>query len=206
VPGRRDDASVEVRDAVLTFTDAMDRAGHCERRAFLGARSSNDAARRETGRDPEVERVAAEAQLAAGTIEAIRDAREGNMERAQLRLDEALAEARRHASVQGQRLERQQRNVSGLRAALAAVRPAPMRTPTGAPSAAPPRAHARRRRRRRSKSSALSWRALERTRVHRAGARRRAASAASPRRKRAAGTAARRSVRSTAHGEGPISE
>jgi Ca-activated chloride channel family protein len=138
VPGRRDDASVEVLDAVLTFQDAMDSAGHCERRAFLGARSSNDAARRETGRDPEVERVAAEAQLAAGTIEAIRDAREGNMERAQQRLDEALALARRSANLTSRRLESQQRNVSGLRAALAAVRPAPMRTPTGAPSAAAP--------------------------------------------------------------------
>ncbi|MFO0631182.1 MAG: VWA domain-containing protein [Polyangiales bacterium] len=136
VPGRRNDASVEVLDAVLTFTDAMDSAGHCERHTFLGARSSSDAAQRETGRDPEVERVAAEAQLAAGTIEAIRDAREGNMERAQQRLDEALAEARRHASVQSQRLERQQRNVSGLRAALASVRPTPARA-AGAPSAAP---------------------------------------------------------------------
>lgn len=139
VPGRRNDASVEVLDAVLTFTDAMDSAGHCERRAFLGARSTSDAARREGGRDPEVERAAAEAQLAAGTIEAIRDAREGNMERAQQRLDEALAQARASASIQSHRLERQQRSASGLRAVFASARPS-RELPAGGHPAVPPEA------------------------------------------------------------------
>lgn len=136
VPGRRNDASVEVLDASLNFVDAMDGAGHCERHAFLGARSTNDDARRETGRDPEVERVAAEAQLAAGTIEAIRDAREGNVERAQARLDQALTQARRMASLSSRRFEAQQRSVSSLRGALGSVRPASA-SGGGAPAAAP---------------------------------------------------------------------
>lgn len=137
VPGRRNDASVEILDAVLRFTDAMDNAGGCERRAFLGARSTSDDARRETGRDPEVERVAAEAQLAARTIEAIRDAREGNVERAQQRLDDALAGEQLAATLQSRRYAAQRRNVTALRGALASVRPARSGAGAGAPAAAP---------------------------------------------------------------------
>lgn len=126
-PGRRNDASVEILDAVLTFSDAMDGAGSCERRAFLGARATSDDARRQSGRDAEVERVAAQAQLAAGTIEAIREAREGNVARAQERLDVALAEARRTASDNRHRgFASQQNRVAALRGALPSLRPAPV--------------------------------------------------------------------------------
>ncbi|MEZ4392105.1 MAG: VWA domain-containing protein [Polyangiales bacterium] len=134
VPGRRNEASVEVLDATLTFADAMDGAGGCERHAFLGARSTSDDARRETGRDPEVERVAAEAQLAAGTLEAIRDAREGHVERAQARLDQALTQAQRMAMLGSRRLESQRRSVSALRGALASMRPAPQSPSSAAPA------------------------------------------------------------------------
>lgn len=137
-PGRRNDASVEILDAVLTFNDAMESAGSCERRAFLGARATSDDARRRSGRDEEVERVAAQAQLAAGTIEAIRDAREGNVARAQERLDVALSEARRNADLARYRgFASQQANVASLRGALSSLRPAPRAAPTTPVYAAP---------------------------------------------------------------------
>lgn len=134
-PGRRDDASVELLDSVLTFTDALDAAGTCERRTFLGARATRDEIRRQSGRDEDVERIAARAQLAAGTLEAIRDAREGNMQRAQERLDAALAEARRNAVAgRSPAFESQQRAVASLRGALGSLRPAVIAAPaTAAP-------------------------------------------------------------------------
>jgi Ca-activated chloride channel homolog len=132
-PSRRNGASVELLDVSLTYDDAVAGAGHIERRTFLGAHATSNADERATGRNEDVEHTAARAQLAAGTLAAIRDARAGDLSRAQATLDATLDEAR--ACARRERdgdLERRVASLRQLRAALPSVAPS-----TSAPEAAP---------------------------------------------------------------------
>lgn len=99
--GRREGALVEVMDAVLGFDDALDEAGHFQRRIFLGARSTLSAEDLASGRDEDVERDAARMMAAAVTIEAIALARGGELEQARAMLSSAAAQAQASASSYG---------------------------------------------------------------------------------------------------------
>lgn len=99
--GRRAGASVELMDAVLAFDDAVADAGRLERRVFLGAKATANDADIAQGRDESVERDAARMQAAAVTIEAIRLARGGELERARQALQAAGDEARMRAAATG---------------------------------------------------------------------------------------------------------
>lgn len=124
-PSRRAGASVELLDVALSYDDAVQGAGRVERRTFLGARATADAAEREGGRDAEVERTAARVQLAAGTLAAIRDARTGNVAQAQASLDALLDAAMQRARRDRDgELERRVTSLRALRPALASVAPA----------------------------------------------------------------------------------
>lgn len=132
-PSRRNGASVELLDVSLGYDDAVAGAGHVERRTFLGARASSSADERATGRNEDVERTAARAQLAAGTLAAIRDARTGDVAQAQAHLDSVLDAARECARRDRDgELERRVASLRGLRGALPSVAPS-----TTAPEAAP---------------------------------------------------------------------
>lgn len=58
VEPRREGATVELMDAVLTFSDAVRNAGTLERRVFFGARATADPGELERGPNVEVERAA----------------------------------------------------------------------------------------------------------------------------------------------------
>lgn len=90
---RREGATVELMDAVLTFSDAVQNAGSLERRVFLGARATTRGEDLERGRNVEVERAAARMLAAVTTVQAIERAREGQVEEARMILDRAAAEA-----------------------------------------------------------------------------------------------------------------
>lgn len=140
-PSRRAGASVELLDVTLRYDDAVANAGRVERRTFLGARASANAAERAEGRNEEVERTAAMAQLAAGTLAAIRDARTGDVAHAQARIDAALDEARA-VSVRERsgELNRRVASLQSLRHALPSVAPSAS-APEPAPAAAVREAH-----------------------------------------------------------------
>lgn len=90
---RREGATVELMDAVLTFSDAVADAGSLERRVFLGARATTRGEDLERGRNVEVERAAARMLAAVTTVQAIERARAGDVEEARRILDRATAEA-----------------------------------------------------------------------------------------------------------------
>ncbi len=140
-PSRRNGASVELLDVSLGYDDAVSGAGHVERRTFLGARASSSAEERASGRNEDVERTAARAQLAAGTLAAIREARTGDVARAQAQLEVVLDEARECARRERDgELERRVASLRGLRGALSSVAPA-ADAPAPAPAAAVRSAH-----------------------------------------------------------------
>jgi Ca-activated chloride channel homolog len=91
--GRREGAMVEVMDAVLAFDDALESAGHLERRVFLGARSTASGDELEAGADASVQRDAARMAAAAVTVQAIALARGGELEQARAMLSHASARA-----------------------------------------------------------------------------------------------------------------
>jgi len=99
--GRRAGANVELMDAVLAFDDAVAEAGRLERRLFLGAKSTASDTDIAQGRNESVERDAARMQAAAVTIEAIRLARSGELDRARQALELAANEARARAAATG---------------------------------------------------------------------------------------------------------
>ncbi len=101
VDGHRDGASVELMDVHMTFEDAVDGVGGLERRVFLGARATGDQETLSSGRNEEVERAAARMQAAAVTVEAIRVARGGELDRARAMLSEAERTARNYADETG---------------------------------------------------------------------------------------------------------
>ncbi|MBL8601511.1 MAG: VWA domain-containing protein [Myxococcales bacterium] len=136
VPSRRNGASVELLDVTVRYVDALQGGGQRERRAFVGVRASSNEAELRAGRNEEVERTVAAQQLASNTLEAIRDARSGNLAAAQQRLDQAIAQAEQQARVRNDvRLQRRVASLRGLRGALPSVAPSTPSAP--APEAAP---------------------------------------------------------------------
>jgi Ca-activated chloride channel family protein len=68
VPGRRSGAAIELFDALLSFDDAIDNAGHFQRQLFLAAHATDDEAARAASRNPEVEHDAEKARQAARLV------------------------------------------------------------------------------------------------------------------------------------------
>jgi Ca-activated chloride channel family protein len=130
VSPRRDGSTVEAIDATLSFDDTLEEAGRLERRLYLGARATADAAEIAAGRDASVERDAARSMAAAETVRAIEIARSGELERARALLAQAEREARRYAEASGDaRLARQAEQMRVLEDALPSTQP---------PESAPP--------------------------------------------------------------------
>ena len=132
--GHRDGASVELLDAVLSFDDAFAEGGRFERRVYLGARATTDEAQREAARNRSVEAAAERLQAAAITVEAIRIARQGELERAREMLAQAATEAEQRASPADASQADEYRSLSG---ALGSVAPQPARPAGGAPAPQP---------------------------------------------------------------------
>ncbi len=131
VPSHRAGSPVELVDARLAWADPASPGVRHERSLFLGARATSDAGELEAGRSREVESVAAQVQLAAATVTAIREARDGRVEEAQRSLDTAVERARGEpapSAAYAQQIAR----VSSLRRALRPAADAP------SPAAAPP--------------------------------------------------------------------
>lgn len=101
VEGRRAGAAVELFDTRLSFDDAAFDAGHFERSLYLGARATDSTDELARGRDVEVERDAARFMAAAVTVEAIRLARGGELDRARAILAEATIVTRSYAESSG---------------------------------------------------------------------------------------------------------
>ena len=124
VDGHRDGASVELVDVHLTFDDAVDGIGTLERRVFLGARSTADAETLSSGRNEEIERAAARMQAAAVTVDAIRMARGGELDRARAVLAEAERDARDYATANDDAdVMEQAASMSSLQGSLGALAP-----------------------------------------------------------------------------------
>lgn len=120
VPSHRAGSPVELIDARLAWNDPASPSVRYERDVFLGAHATSDSAEIEGGRSAEVEAVAAQVTLAVGTVAAIRDARNGNVEQASAQLDQLLDSAREVAQTRTTAAYRRQvSNVSSLRHALA---------------------------------------------------------------------------------------
>ncbi len=133
---RRAGTAVELYDAVLDFDDAIHGAGPLQRRLYLGARSTDDDGELARGRNEDVERSAISLQAAAETIEAIRYARDGQIEQAQEILNRNEVAARRAARPRrDRRLEAQVESMGQLRETLPGL--------AGAPSSSPPRGQPR---------------------------------------------------------------
>ena len=94
---RADTAAVELMDAVLAFDDATSRAGRLERRIYLSAKSTTDAKKVSESEDPEVARAYAKQEAAALTMEAINEARLGNVSGSQAILQRAEVVTRHNA-------------------------------------------------------------------------------------------------------------
>jgi Ca-activated chloride channel homolog len=118
VQGRRDGANVELFDAVLSYDDSAS-AKHVEKRLFLSARATTDAALLEKGEDREVKLAFAKATIAASTVEAIGLARNGRLEDAGRVLERAEAQATKQASaLAAEELLEEVKSMSSVRQAL----------------------------------------------------------------------------------------
>ncbi len=93
-PGRRPGAVVEMIDATLGFDDAVNDAGHCERRVFLAAHATASQADLDAGGNAEVLRASARVEAAQGVLQAIATARAGDAANARAQLDAAEKIAR----------------------------------------------------------------------------------------------------------------
>ena len=98
---RRDGSTVELLDAVLHFSDAVDGAGDLERRVFLGAHATGSDEEIAHGRDEGVERDAARLMAAEVTIRAIAMARTGDVDQARAILASAAAQTEQYATLEG---------------------------------------------------------------------------------------------------------
>jgi Ca-activated chloride channel family protein len=98
---RADTAAVELMDAVLSFDDATSYGERFERRLFLSARSTGNAKNIDEGENSEVTRAYARQEAAALTMEAIREARQGNLSGSQAILQHAEQVTRENASKYG---------------------------------------------------------------------------------------------------------
>ena len=120
-----DGAALELMDAVLSFKDAVVDAGVLERRVYVAARTSADAAKIAESRDPEVERQIARALADAATIDAIALARSGQLAAAVALIDRAEPEARAAAKLLADAdLKVQADGLAKLRKALPTLMPA----------------------------------------------------------------------------------
>lgn len=130
----RDGASLELMDAVLGFQDAVAGAGLLERRVFVAARTSGDAAQVAASRDPQIELQFARALADAATVDAIALARGGQLAAANTVIDRAEPEARQAAKqFDDAELRAQAEGLVKLRKALPTLGPAPQ--PTSQPLA-----------------------------------------------------------------------
>ncbi len=138
IAGKKPGAPVELLDAVMTFDDVIGGAGRVERRVFLGARSSADAAEIASGRNPDVELSAAIVEAAATTVTALEAVRAGQNVRAREMLErgaeQALEQAKRTPSAE---LEKQARNMRAIASDLPKLDRGP--TAGATPGGAPPR-------------------------------------------------------------------
>jgi Ca-activated chloride channel family protein len=149
---RRVGATVELMDAVLSFDDAVADAGALERRVFLGAHATDQSEELEAGHNVEVERAAARMLAAVTTVQAIQQARQGDVAQARLLLDRAAAEAdRAYRGSSDSAMRAQVAEMHALRAALPSVAPsgaaasydddAPAARPSAPPAAVVRQAH-----------------------------------------------------------------
>ncbi len=117
--GRREGAVIEIIDGLLGFEDAVNGAGHCERRVFLAAHATTSQAELDAGRDLEILRAAAAAETAGQVLQAIALARAGRPDQARVILDDAEKAADAAiATLGGDDLIAQARKIAPLRAAL----------------------------------------------------------------------------------------
>jgi Ca-activated chloride channel family protein len=91
--GRRDGATIELLDAVLSFDDAVAGAGNLKRKLFLSARSTADTDAIAQGADQSVELSAARASAASVMVNAVALARAGQLPQAQQMLETERAAA-----------------------------------------------------------------------------------------------------------------
>jgi hypothetical protein len=117
VPARRPGASVELLDAHLQFTDAVNDAGVLERDLFLGARATQEEAELASGRNEEVLRAAEAARTAEVVLAAVEASRLGDRERAQALLDARATELRAQGFLE------QQADVASLSGVLGSAAP-----------------------------------------------------------------------------------
>jgi Ca-activated chloride channel family protein len=136
VEPRRDGAPVELLDAVLVYEDPLAGGAQVERRLFLGAHASGDAARIESGRNAQLEDEVALLEAAAATLAALQKQKTAGNEAASADLERAAAaaesQAKRHGNAE---LEKAATSLRELQQNLPEPGPAP-----GAPS--PPRQRA----------------------------------------------------------------
>lgn len=115
----RDGVNVELLDGILSFTDAVNNAGAFQRRVFLSARSTGDAVVLESGRNSEIAESVESARAAMATIDAVANARAGNLIEAQRILDVATPNLRAIADKSSNaRLSAQVDEMVRLRSAL----------------------------------------------------------------------------------------
>jgi len=137
---RREGATVELFDAVLSFDDAWGSGERLLRRLFLGAKATGSEADLAKGRNADVEDTAATMQAAATTVQAIEMVRNGENERAREVLEQAAAQADNEAkSNPSPRLRTSAKKLRALGSSLPAPEPAPIAPPmsAGKPRPAP---------------------------------------------------------------------
>ncbi|HTM20502.1 MAG TPA: VWA domain-containing protein [Kofleriaceae bacterium] len=141
VKGHRPDARVELADAILTFQDAVQNAGSLSRSLFLSVLATADKKKLEEGKDSDVEKAAARAELSEAVLSAIAFARAGAVDQARMVLDAAEPRARAAFRAGGdETLGKQLGELAPLRRALPnlAPPPPPPVVVAGKPQATPP--------------------------------------------------------------------
>lgn len=124
VGARRDGATVELFDGVLSFVDAVADAGTFQRRVFLAARATSDVAMIESGKNVAVEEAVESARAAAATVNAVANARAGNLVEAQRILQVAGPNARQAAKrLNNKKLAELADEMDRLRSALPTIAP-----------------------------------------------------------------------------------
>lgn len=124
---RREGATVELFDAVLSFDDAWGNGERLERRLFLGAKATGSEADLAKGRNPDVEDTAATMHAAATTVQAIEMVRNGENDRARQVLEQAASQADSAAEINPSAQNRTNaRKLRALGNSLPAPAPAPL--------------------------------------------------------------------------------
>jgi Ca-activated chloride channel family protein len=129
VEPRRDGAPVELLDAVLVYEDPLAGGAQVERRLFLGAHASGDAARIEAGRNAQLEDEVALLETAAATVEALQKQKTAGSEAASADLERAASAAESQAQRTGN---------AGLKKAATSLRELQQNLPKPGPAPATP--------------------------------------------------------------------